>query len=164
MQRICMNILGEVSKAETAFVGFVGRPRAGTGLDIAVGMVVGGVLVGFGDGGHRFGNAFAEADGVIGVLAVHRPYGNGEGTVEFTSEVHENARVFGGIPVIESTLVVITVDGNLRGFVVGEVLASGDLTLGENDAGREEYLAAALVVDAVKIEFVLKFHDSFLSE
>ena len=83
--------------------------------------------------------------------------------MEFTAEIHENAGVFGGIPVVESTLVVITVDGNLRGFVVGEVLASGDLALGENDAGREEYLAAALVVDAVEIELVLKFHDSFLS-
>ena len=58
---------------------------------------------------------------------------------------------------------MVAVDGDLRVIEVGEILTSGDVALGEDNAGREENLPAAFVVDAAEIEFVLKFHRGFLS-
>ena len=120
-------------------------------------MVVCRVL--YSDVGHSFGNTFAEPYLKLSGGSVHAPYREVHRTVQLASEVYYNGGVRIASTVVEHTLVMIVINGDLSRLVFVVLVLSAHVSLGQDNSCGEQRFSRAFIVNSVNAEFFLKFHN-----
>ena len=79
--------------------------------------------------------------------------------MQLASEVYYNGGVSIASTVVEYTLVMVVVYGDLSGLVFCEIVLSAHVSLGHDNSCGEQRFSRAFIVNSVNAEFFLKFHN-----